>query len=151
MKNGRPVTAPTPSDAAIEAAAREFWNAMHAVDMRPWPRESEGIRLLYEVAAEAALNAAYAVDAPDDTDLATRVQALADEWDKSPHIARMQDADDLRALVGEATGPTLHDRIKEAMNVAENRVLAKRNHGAVLADLLIDLRAALAHDTGEPR
>jgi hypothetical protein len=119
------------SDAAIEAA-------MRTIEAR-WPGVPTYI-------VHKAINAAYAVDAPDDTDLATRVLALADKMQYGVEALELGSdlAPILRALVGEPTGPTLHDRIEaeigRATSAGPGYVTARR------------LRAVLeAHDTGEPQ
>jgi hypothetical protein len=93
--------------------------------------------------------AAYAVDAPDDTDLATRVLALADRWERLRFVSANA-VDELRALVSEATGPTLHDRIEAAVCSCTPEFV--EFHGDHQADCpALKARAALAHDTGEPQ
>jgi hypothetical protein len=109
--------------------------------------------------AQTAVNAAWAVDAPDDTDLAARIETLIDQCTFNAYGEAWLYVPRLRAaLVGEATGPTLHERIDALADKweAQQRTPSAGGHygkGAYdqQARCIRDLRAALAHDTGEPQ
>lgn len=139
------------SDAAVEAAARAAFD--HAgtryeaagEEVLAWEETTEDAREYYRTMLRRAINAAWAVDAPDDTDLATRVRALADDTRDSGCIHTQELGIRIRALVGEATGPTLHDRI-EALIEKGSR------YGVPHVVEVWRLRDALeAHDTGDPQ